>query len=105
MLMCTLELDVRMIGSGGKRRDWGKADFGRVRNDLNLDWEGIQEGKNVNETWLEIKNRIKGAMDSHATWKRSGGRERPKWMSRRISNLINKKKKLGKVQKIWNGDR
>ena len=94
MLMCTLELNVKAVSGGGKRRDWKKADFYKVREDLSVNWEQILEGKNVSELWLEIKTRIKNAMDSHIPWKRSDGRERPRWMSSKIANLISKKKKL-----------
>ena len=64
---------------GQKRRDWKKADYLQLRKEMNVEWEQVLDGKNVNDTWLEIKGRINRAMDNHVPWWRTvGGRESPR---------------------------
>ena len=77
-----------------KRRDWKKADFRSMRADLGLDWERLLEGKDVNDTWYVIREKIKNAMNRNIPWRRVGQRERPRWWSNKIANLISQKKKL-----------
>ena len=63
ILMATVEVDIRVDVGGAKKRDWKKADFACMRRDLEIDWEVQLEGKDVNDTWTEIRDKIKNAMN------------------------------------------
>ena len=105
ILLCTIEVDIKKVKGGSQRKDWRRADFDGMRSDLVFNWDVLLEGKNINEVWRVIKGKIVTAMDIHIPWKRVEGRARPKWLSRKILNLIGKKKKLWKKFKETGLDR
>ena len=78
ILLCTLEMNVKTAEGVKKKRDWKKANYPQLRNEMNVEWEQVLDGKNVDDTWLEIKGRIHRAMDNHVPWRRTVGRERPR---------------------------
>lgn len=94
ILMCYMNCEMEVARGEKRRRDWGKAEFGKMREELKLDWSIVLAGKGVEETWKEIKTHIVEAMERNIPWKRVGGRGRPRWMSRKILSLISKKKRL-----------
>ena len=96
ILMCALQINVNMGASKTRRRDWRKADFGQMRQLLDLNWERELEGIFTNEMWVEIRDKIKEAMNLCIPWKNVNGRKKPVWMTRNILNQISKKKKLWK---------
>ena len=52
------------------------------------------EGKNTNEMWICIREKIRESMNRDIPWKRRKEKNRPKWMTRKIKRSINKKREL-----------
>ena len=97
ILLATVELAIKVEVGGAKKRDWRKADFGQMREKLDLDWPRMLNEKNTNDMWVKIRDTIKEAMDCCIPWKVAKGGSRPIWMTKNILNLISRKKKLWKV--------
>ena len=93
ILMCMLDLEVKVEERKVKMRDWAKENFPGLRNDLQRNWEEDLDGKNVEETWTLIRNAIQEAMERNIPWKKRRKRFRPQWMTTTIESKIEGKKR------------
>ena len=94
ILMCTLAADFLREDNHTMVRDFGRANFEAMKNDLRIDWWDWLEGKNRNEMWICIREKIQESIIRHIPWKRRKEKNRPKWMTRKIKRSINKKREL-----------
>ena len=96
IMVCSVEVNMKRGIGGARKRDWRKADFERMRLELDVDWETLLGDKSTDEMWVYIRDGIKNAMERCIPWNQANGRKKPVWMSRNIMNMISRKKKMWK---------
>ena len=92
-LMVHIQSDVVTRSAGGKSHDWYRAKFTEMRRELSIDWEMAMRNMNVQEMWDVFKMRVNTAIENHVPLRQNKRIGKPKWLSREILVLIEKKRK------------
>ena len=74
-------------------RDYHRAKYGEMRNELSKDWDNVLSGKGVNDMWLTIKGAILDAIEVHVPMRRRKKKNVPPWMDKETMEVIKEKKK------------
>ena len=93
MVMVTAEMTLEKNTGNSLYRNFNTADYGEMRKSLDIDWEEALRGKNVEETWKELRTKIEDALAKHAPWRKRRQKEGPKWMNNDIRRMIQKKRR------------
>ena len=98
---------VTMADSAPSRKvdqlDWAKANWDEMERDLRgWDWRTEMEGKDGNEAWTKLRDKLLHTVEAHVPTRRQRNHNRPAWLSTEILRAIRKKKRLW--QKAKHGD-
>jgi hypothetical protein len=78
--------------------NWRKGNYGEIRRKLGqVDWERILDGTDLKEAWTKFKNIVGNLVAEHVPEKIVKGAGQPRWLTREIKNLLNRKKKAWKI--------
>ena len=100
--LITLEICIGGRKEVNKRHTYNyrKADFAVMRKSISkINWSREWEGRDVNEMWEDLKNRITDLMKTHIPTKTRREMMQPPWMDREVKKAIERKKEAWKVWK------
>ena len=101
-IMLGMKIDVGFVEMGQvkERLNWRKANFDKIRKDMeDLDWYGLFERLNVEEMWEIFKNEVTKTVEKNVPMCQILRSNRQRWMSKQIVGLLRRKKKCWKIHK------
>ena len=93
IIVVQLHANTQQTSSCQRYRDFIRAEYKEARREIaDVDWVSELEGKNVNETWKSIRNKVAAVIEEYVPLKKKRGINKPKWYNKELERLIRKKR-------------
>jgi hypothetical protein len=98
MILAEIEAGRCSVESKSLVRNWWKADWAAMREELEeADWSGLEQ-QTASDAWATFRKKMDALVEKHVPLKPRGKPGRPPWMTRDILRLVRKKRRMWKKE-------
>jgi hypothetical protein len=102
MISAKLALKVKNVENVKTVKNWWKADWAKMREELRrTDWTMLEEAT-TDQAWESVRNRVERLIEKHVPNKPRGQQGRPPWMNRQILKEVRKKHRMWRKEDARN---
>jgi hypothetical protein len=96
MIMAEIAVGKRKVLETGMVRNWWRADWASMRQELSeKNWDEL-DGLTASEAWTTFKAEVERVVDKNVPMKPRGAAGRPPWMNRQLLREVRKKRRIWK---------
>ena len=74
-----------------KSRNFRRARIDEMKRMMHKDWDGLMDGKDVNEIWALLKKLLEDAISQHVPMRKNRRTDEPKWLDAEMRKKIREK--------------